>query len=163
MWLLRCSIILVLGLAACSSSSPPKTPQSPQNFPDLSTFAEENSGNFTQSGTGFTDPNEISCVLNFGPHEITVCNGSIRGVPNSVPGSGCVSVRKADPATTDAPYVFQRSGAERASSRRPHMATGRKLTTKNSTCAVGEDGLVACIDADNKHGFVLKPSGSWAF
>jgi hypothetical protein len=52
MWLLRCSIILVLGLAACSSSSPPTTPQPPQNFPDLSTFVEETSANFTQSGTG---------------------------------------------------------------------------------------------------------------
>lgn len=154
-------IALVLGLAACSSA--PTTAAPPTNFPDLSAFTEETSADFTQSGTGFTAPNEVSCVLDFGPHEITVCNGSIPGVPNSVPGSGCVLAHKANPATSDAPYVFQHSGAECASSRRPHITTGRKLTTKNSTCAIGDGGLIACIDADNKHGFVLQPSGSWAF
>jgi hypothetical protein len=153
--------VLVLGLAACSSS--PKTAALPANFPDLSAFTDETSANFTQSGTGFTAPNEISCVLDFGPHDVTVCNGVIPGVPDSVPGSGCVLVHKADPATSDAPYVFQHSDTECASSRRPHLSVGRKLTTKNGTCAVGDDGLVACIDADNKHGFVLKPSGSWTF
>ncbi|MCW2556805.1 MAG: hypothetical protein JWP55_769 [Mycobacterium sp.] len=152
---------LVLGLAACSAA--PKTAVLPANFPDLSSFTEETSANFTQSGTGFTAPNEVSCVLDFGPHEITVCNGSIPGVPSSVPGSGCVLVHKADPATSNAPYVFQRSGAECASSRRPHITIDRKLTTKNSTCAIGDGGLIACIDADNQHGFVLQPSGSWAF
>jgi hypothetical protein len=94
---------------------------------------------------------------------MTVCNGNIRGVPDSVPGTGCVSVRKPDPATGDAPYVFERSGHECTLSRRPLMDVGRKLSGKNGTCAVGDDGLVACIDADNKHGFVLQPSGSWTF
>jgi hypothetical protein len=153
--------ILMLGLSACSST--PKTAAPPANFPDLSTFTEETSADFTQSGPGFTAPNEVSCVLDFGPHEVTVCNGSIPNVPASVSGNGCVLVHKADPAISDAPYVFQRSGADCASSRRPHIATGRKLTTKNSTCAIGDGGLIACIDADNKHGFVLQPSGSWAF
>jgi hypothetical protein len=154
-------IVLMLGLVACSTA--PKALAPPANFPDLSAFTEETSANFTQSGTGFTAPNEVSCVLDFGPHEITVCNGSVPGVPDSVPGSGCVLVHKADPATSNAPYVFQRSGADCASSRRPHITAGRKLTTKNSTCAIGDGGLIACIDADNKHGFVLQSSGSWAF
>jgi len=153
--------VMTLGLTACSTV--PETPARPANFPDLSSFTEETSANFTQSGPGFTAPNEVSCVLDFGPHEITVCNGDIPGVPSSVPGSGCVLVHKADPATTNAPYVFQHSGAACASSRRPHISAGRKLTTKNSTCAIGDGGLIACIDADNKHGFVLQPSGSWAF
>ncbi|MCU1695271.1 MAG: hypothetical protein JWR34_1334 [Mycobacterium sp.] len=153
--------VLMLGVTACSAA--PKTAAPAANFPDLSSFTEETSANFTQSGTGFTAPNEVSCVLDFGPHEITVCNGSIAGVPSSVQGSGCVLVHKADPATSNAPYVFQHSGAECASSRRPHITTGRKLTTKNSTCAIGDAGLIACIDTDNKHGFVLQPSGSWAF
>lgn len=153
--------VLMFGLTACSTT--PDAPARPANFPDLSAFTEETSANFTESGPGFTAPNEVSCVLDFGPHEITVCNGSIPGVPSSAPGSGCVLVHKADPATSNAPYVFQRSGAECASSRRPHIAVGRKLTTKNSTCAIGDGGLVACIDADNKHGFVLQPSGSWVF
>jgi hypothetical protein len=43
------------------------------------------------------------------------------------------------------------------------LAAGKKFVGKNGTCAVGDGGLVACIDADNKHGFVLQPSGSWVF
>jgi hypothetical protein len=43
------------------------------------------------------------------------------------------------------------------------IQTRQKISGTNGTCAVGENELVACIDADNKHGFVLQPSGSWTF
>lgn len=43
------------------------------------------------------------------------------------------------------------------------ISTGKKLVGDNSTCVVGKKNLVACIDADHKHGFVLQPSGSWTF
>ena len=48
--------------------------------------------------------------------------------------------------------------------RRRHLRRGRPYVVgKNGTCVIGDDQLVACIDADNRHDFVLKPSGSWAF
>jgi hypothetical protein len=159
--IVRCVAVLLLGLAACSST--PKTAAPPANFPDLSAFTVETASKFNQSGKAFVSPQQISCVLDFGSDGVTVCNGNIRGVPESVPGIGCVSVRKHDPATRDAPYVFEHTGRECASSRRPPIEAGRKLVGKNSTCVVGDDGLVACIDADNQHGFVLKPSGSGTF
>ncbi|HEX7824084.1 MAG TPA: hypothetical protein VF477_04195 [Mycobacterium sp.] len=83
-------------------------------------------------------------------------------MPTSAQGD-CAWVHKADQATADAPYVLEHSDDACASSRAMPIASGKKLVAKNGTCAVGKDGLVACIDADNKHGFVLQPSGSWVF
>jgi hypothetical protein len=157
----QCLTVLVLGLAACSSA--PETAVPPANFPNLSAFTAVDPQDYHVSGTSFLSPNQIDCVLDFGPHAVTGCNGDMPGIPTSVPGSGCVSARKADPANADAPYVFQRSGRECATSLARPMQPGKKLVAKNGTCAVGDGGLVACIDADNKHGFVLQPSGSWAF
>jgi hypothetical protein len=161
MWSTRWLAVLAFGLAACSSA--PGRAEPPPNFPDLNTFATVDPEDYHVSGTSFVSPDQIDCVLDFGPHAVTVCNGVIPGVPASVPGSGCVSVRKAEPVNADAPYVFQRSGRECASSRASPISAGKKLSGKNGTCAVGDGGLVACIDADNKHGFVLQPSGSWVF
>ena len=161
MRLAQCVAIVALGLTACTSA--PETYSPPPGFPDLSSFTEETSPDFTASGFAFDTSQQISCVLDFGPHNITVCSGNIRGVPDSVQGSGCVAVRKPDPATTEASYVFDRSGPKCVTSRRPTIEPGKKLTADNGTCAAGDDGLVACIDADNRHGFVLQPSGSWTF
>jgi len=157
----RCFITLVLGLAACSSAS--KTASPPPNFPDLKAFEDVNPADPKLTGTNFVSPNQIGCVVDLPPHHVTVCTGNIPGLPESVPGTGCGEVRKADQATADAPYVFQRDIGACTTSRAMPLAAGMKLTAKNATCAVGKNDLVACIDADNKHGFVLQPSGSWAF
>jgi hypothetical protein len=157
----RWLIALVLGLAACSSV--PTAAGPPPNFPDLNAFHAVDPADYQLTGTSFLSPNQIDCVLDFGPHHVTVCSGDIPAVPESVTASGCSVVRKADPATGDAPYVFERSGQACATSHAKPMTAGSKLSGKNGTCAVGDGDLVACIDADMKHGFVLQPSGSWAF
>jgi len=44
------------------------------------------------------------------------------------------------------------------------LGGGQKLSYLNVTCAVGADGLVACLDTTSgDHGFVLQRFGSWAF
>ncbi len=44
------------------------------------------------------------------------------------------------------------------------LGAGQKVSYLNVTCAVGADGLVACLDTTSgDHGFVLQRSGSWAF
>ncbi|OBK49779.1 hypothetical protein [Mycobacterium sp. 1081908.1] len=44
------------------------------------------------------------------------------------------------------------------------LAPGAKLTYLNVTCAVDAGNVVACLDTTSgDHGFVLQPSGSWAF
>jgi hypothetical protein len=161
-------VVVVLALAACSppptaTTASPASAKPPTGFPDLSSFTAVDPEDYHVSGTSFISPDRIDCVLDFGPHEVTVCSGEIPGMPVSAQGSGCAWVHKADPAATDAPYVLEHSDDACATSLARPIQPGKKLVGKNGTCAVGDGGLVACIDSDNKHGFVLKPSGSWVF
>lgn len=156
----RWLVAAALGLAACSSA--PNVAPPPANFPDLSAFTPVDPNDPKRTWSAFQSPDQIGCVVDFGPQKAIVCSGNLRGLPSSVTGSGCPTVRKKDDSP-DAPYVFERFGPECASDRTMHVAVGRKFVGQNGTCAIGEGGLVACIDADNKHGFVLQPSGSWAF
>lgn len=160
MLIARCATVLILGLAACSST--PKTANPPEGFPDLNAFTAVDPNDPKLTSTSFVSPTQISCVLDFGPQRSIVCSGNLEGLPDSIMGTGCPAVRKAE-STSDAPYAFERSGPECVSDRAMPLAAGKKLVAKNGTCAVGDDGLVACIDSDNKHGFVLKSSGSWTF
>jgi hypothetical protein len=44
------------------------------------------------------------------------------------------------------------------------LNVGQKVSYQKATCAVGGDGLVACLDNSlGQHGFVLKPSGNVTF
>ncbi|MFZ2241998.1 MAG: hypothetical protein WAV90_20975 [Gordonia amarae] len=44
------------------------------------------------------------------------------------------------------------------------MDTGHEITYLNTTCAVGPDKYLACIDTTTgTHGFVTQPSGAWTF
>ncbi len=161
MRLARCVVALALGLTACSSA--PEMASPPPGFPDLSAFTDVDPSKYDLGGPSFVSPQQISCVLDFDRQKSIVCSGNIRGIPDSVEGTGCPAARKVDKSTTDTPYVLERSGPECAPSKFVPIQPGRKLTAENGTCAAGDDGLVACIDADNKHGFVLQPSGSWTF
>lgn len=154
--------VLGLGLAACSSAPTTATP--PANFPDLNAFAAIDPNDPKRTYDLFVSPEQISCSLDAGPQKESIeCSGSLLRLPDSVTGAGCPTVRKVGDST-DAPYAFERSEPECGSSRFMPLAAGRKIVGKNgNTCVVGDGGLVACIDADNKHGFVLKPSGSWTF
>jgi hypothetical protein len=154
--------MLVASLIACSSQTPQK-PQPPAGFPDLSSFTAVNPADYTLGGATFVSPRQVSCILNYGPHKTIACGGSIPGMPASVSGTGCPSVDKPDDANSDAPYGIYREDHPCVTARWVPMGVGKKLVGKNGTCAVGDGGLVACIDTDNKHGFVLQPSGSWTF
>jgi hypothetical protein len=149
-----------LALAACSST--PATAQPPQGFPDVRDFTAVSPDDPKSTLPSFRTPEQVSCVVDFGDRSSVVCSGNLRGLPESVGGAGCPSVRKADTSAEDAPYEFERSGPDCASSRAMLLSAGQKVVGKNGTCVIG-DQLVACIDADNRHGFVLQPSGSWTF
>jgi len=73
--------VLVFGLAACSSA--PKTAAPPSNFPNLSAFTAVDPQDYHVSGTSFLSPNQVDCVLDFGPHAVTGCNGDMPGTPRS--------------------------------------------------------------------------------
>lgn len=161
MRLVQCLVVLSLGLAACSSA--PELPAPPDGFPDLKAFTTVDPNDFKLGGRAFVSPEQISCVLDAGPHRSVVCGGNIEGIPDSVTGKGCPEVRKPEDGPSDASYVISQPDGECVTARYKPIATGKKLKGDNSTCVIGEENLVACIDADHKHGFVLQPSGSWAF
>lgn len=162
MRLTRYTITLLLTLTACSSS-PPELPSPPTSFPDLNAFRAVDRKDFKLGGTAFVSPDQISCLLDYGPHKSVVCGGNIDGIADSVTGTGCPEVRKPEDGPSDAPYVISRPDGDCASARVKPITAGKKLIGDNSTCVVGKNNLVACIDADHKHGFVLQPSGSWTF
>lgn len=114
-------------------------------------------------GGSFVSPANIWCVLAHGPNASMLCGGDITGLPASITGDGCPEVRKPEDGPSDAAYVLSRPPGECVTARYVPMPPGHKLVGNHGTCAVGDNGLVACIDADNKHGFVLQPSGSWTF
>lgn len=153
--------VLVTVLAACSS--PPELPAPPNGFPDLNKFSVVDRMDFNLGGTAFVSPEQVHCLLDHGPHKSVVCGGSIDGVPTSVTGDGCPRVYKPEDGPSNAPYMFARSDGACTAARWKPITTGKKLVGDNSTCVVGKNNLVACIDADHKHGFVLQPSGSWTF
>ena len=159
----RVIVVLALALAACSPT--PEIASPPSHFPDLGASTAVDPGDYDDLGaTKFLSPNEqVNCLLDRGPHQSVICLG-FQGARDSVAGAGCAMVRKADESNGDGPYAITRSGSGCVTARsvRP-MNAGRKLVGKNATCVVGKDQLVACIDASNRHGFVLQPSGSWTF
>jgi hypothetical protein len=157
----RWLVVPVLALAACSPAT--KTAEPPPDFPDLNDFTAVNPNDPRTTLPSFHTPDQVSCVVDFGSRQSIVCSGSAIGLPDGVAGTGCPVVRKADGAADDAPYTFERANHDCASSRAMPLAPGEKVVGKNGTCAIGDDGLVACIDSDEKHGFVLKSSGSSVF
>jgi hypothetical protein len=155
-------LLAVSLLASCSSAS--STADPPSGFPDLNAFEAVDTADYDIGGTTFLSPNQqVDCLLDWGPQKSVICHG-FPGVPDSVTGTGCAAVRKPDESRSDQPYAITRTGngCVTARSVKP-MDAGRKLVGQNATCVVGKDQLVACIDADHRHGFVLQPSGSWAF
>lgn len=161
--------VLMLGLTACSpspdtaSSEPPPEPKPPADFPDLNAFTAVDRDDYRVGGTSFVTPDQIECVLDWGAHRSIRCGGNIEGLSESVTGTGCPHVRKSPDGPSDAPYVITRSENPCVSARWVPIEAGHKLVAGNGTCVVGEENLVACIDADMQHGFVLQPSGSWTF
>lgn len=155
-------VLLAAALSACTSPSH-ETAYPPAGFPDLSKFTAVDPSHFNLGGTAFVTSQQVTCVLDYGPQKSIVCSGGIEGIPASVSGTGCPVVRKADESSTDSPYLLRREEPDCASSRAVPIQVGQKLSGSNGTCAVGENQLVACVDADYEHGFVLQPSGSWTF
>jgi len=152
---------LAVALSACSPRS--TTAQPPPGFPDVRDYAAVSADVPESTLPSFRTPEQISCVVDFGDRSSIVCSGNLRGLPESLGGNGCPSVRKADTSAGDAPYVFERDGPDCASSRAMPLSAGQKVVGKNGTCVIGDNKMIACIDAGNRHGFVLQPSGSWTF
>jgi hypothetical protein len=155
----RAIVALLLLATACSSH--PTTAAPPPNFPDLSGYKPIELKDSVGIGKRFLTSNGINCSFDWGAAHSIVCSGDVSGFPS--PGNGCPIAHRVDESKPDSPYVLARTGGDCTSYRVEPVAPGTKYFTANGACGVAQDGMVACIDTDNKHGFVLHGSESWAF
>jgi hypothetical protein len=180
--------VLTLGMASAIASAQHAAAQPPPRFPNLDGFtAVPSDGYATTSSTGnpprinFSATNTLVCDFYGGtapapqPSQDIKCSGDMPGMDDvSFPGAGhlrpgdCVvgSVNFKGPGYELSRMSYAGCGGNPAAlpyGAKP-LGSGQKLTYLNVTCAVGADILVACLDTTSgDHGFVLQPSGSWAF
>jgi hypothetical protein len=180
--------VLTLAMASAIASAPHAAAQPPPRFPNLDGFtAVPSDGYATTSSTGnpprinFSATNTLVCDFYGGaapapqPSQDIKCSGDMPGMDDvSFPGAGhlrpgdCVvgSVNFKGPGYELSRMSYAGCGGNPAAlpyGAKP-LGSGQKLTYLNVTCAVGADILVACLDTTGgDHGFVLQPSGSWAF
>jgi hypothetical protein len=180
--------VLTLAMASAIASAPHAAAQPPPRFPNLDGFtAVPSDGYATTSSTGnpprinFSATNTLVCDFYGGaapapqPSQDIKCSGDMPGMDDvSFPGAGhlrpgdCVvgSVNFKGPGYELSRMSYAGCGGNPAAlpyGAKP-LGSGQKLTYLNVTCAVGADILVACLDTTSgDHGFVLQPSGSWAF
>ncbi len=180
--------VLTLAMASAIASAQHAAAQPPPRFPNLDGFtAVPSDGYATTSSTGnpprinFSATNTLVCDFYGGaspapqPSQDIKCSGDMPGMDDvSFPGAGhlrpgdCVvgSVNFKGPGYELSRMSYGGCGGNPAAlpyGAKP-LGSGQKLTYLNVTCAVGADNLVACLDTTSgDHGFVLQPSGSWAF
>ena len=155
------------------TAAPRRAAAQPPGFPDLSGFAPAPIGDYIEPPTRgpqyayFSTPYNIACffeaseVIPAWAGQAITCNGEFPGMDNG----SCV-VGRATAAGMGPAYALSRPGDPCGAqfSRGKLLNVGQKVNAFNATCAVGADHLVACLDTTRgEHGFVLKPSGSFAF
>lgn len=170
--MIRRKTVVVVGvaLAMAAAMTPAPAHARPPGFPDLGSFTPiVDTTGFTFSWRGgselsFTTPDgSIGCLFN----AVASCNGAISALPptaSSGRAGGCPYVSHPDvDVHAAAPYRFTTTGGTCPPFLGRPLPTGHKISTSAMTCAVGQDSLVACVDADDQHGFVLSHTGSWTF
>jgi hypothetical protein len=157
----------------------PRAAALPPGFPNLDNFTAVPVDNYITTGpkgpkrfVQFSTPYNIDCTLvatiepvPAGSSQGINCEGDIPGEasgPTATESCAVGSVGewasgfRLDRALTNCPNGPYSSGVL--------LSAGQKVSYQNATCAVGGDGLVACLDTSlGQHGFVLKPPRSFAF
>jgi hypothetical protein len=152
----------------------------PPGFPDLNDFAPVPGDNYIATGpkgpgrwVSFSTPYNIECnsIATTGPvpagsSQGISCDGAIPGEasgPTATESCAIGTVRswgasgfRLDRELTNCPTGTFNTGTL--------LNAGQKVSYQNATCAVGGDGLVACLDTSlGQHGFAVKSSGNVAF
>jgi hypothetical protein len=152
----------------------------PPGFPNLDSFAPVPADNYIRTGpkgpgrfVEFSTPYNIECIFTAttdpvpaGTTQGVNCDGDIPGVASGGTATEACAVGKVgevgaagfrtERELTSCPLGSFNSGAL--------LGAGQKVSYQNVTCAVGGDGLVACVDNSvGQHGFALKPSGNVTF
>jgi hypothetical protein len=149
-------------------------------------LTKKSKGSSDLSTVDFSTPYNIGCGFSASqdpsttPSQYINCDGDLPGMDNVpiIPLSGtthapgdCI-VGIARPAGMDGPAYGLSRTYDGGCNGRPAksslggklLSAGQKISYQNVTCAVGPNKLVACLDTTSgEHGFVLQPSGSFAF
>lgn len=175
------------GALAVTVSSLGTAPEARADFPNLDGFTAVPPENYfvtteraSVRSIHFSTPDGIGCMFraseNITPtsRQRLTCDGNVPGIPAdaqaapNVPGIGgpigCPIGTVAQKG--DGPFEISRgSWSCGTKPDAPELGVGQKITYGNVTCAVGDGNVTACEVAmgDQKHGFVLQPSGSTAF
>jgi hypothetical protein len=180
--------VLTLAAASAIASAQHVTAQPPPHFPNLDTFtAVPAEGYVTPSLPGapprvnFTPTATLVCDFYGGaapapqPSADIKCSGDMPGMDDfTFPGAshlrpgdcvvGSVAFKGPGYELSRMSYGGCDGNPAALPTKGKPLGAGQKITYLNVTCAVGPDNLVACLDTTSgDHGFVLQPSGSWAF
>ncbi len=169
---LAAQTITMVGAVMCLSgvAAPKHAAAQPPGFPDLGGFDPVPAENYIEARSKglqyahFSTPFNIQCWFEAAEPVAVWHSQDINCLGNMPDENPCV-VGKASPGSGPA-YVINKTGDHCGT---PYtngvlLNAGQKVSYRDATCAVGGDHLVACLDTSSgQHGFVLKPSGSFAF
>ncbi|WP_166906296.1 hypothetical protein [Mycobacterium sp. DL440] len=163
----KCLVVTCAATVTCLGLLAPSSSAEPPGFPDLSKFTEVDAAQFSRPFSYaerwanvysfFRTLDGINCTIGPG----SWCSGNIPGLPQDR-GSACKSV---DQEANDQQFTFTAHDSRCEPTKDKVLNPGQKLTDSltGTKCVVGENRLTACVSTQGKHGFVLQPSGSWAF
>jgi hypothetical protein len=170
----------IVAVGAAVAGSAPRAAALPPGFPNLDSFTAVPVDPYIGTGpkgpkrfVSFSTPYNIECNMiatiepvPAGSSQGINCEGDIPGeASGGTPTESCAVGSVGEWATagfrldrelTTCPIGTFSKGAL--------LNIGQKVSYQNVTCAVGGDGLVACLDSSlGQHGFVLNPPRSFAF
>lgn len=181
--------VMVMGLSVPPASAQPAGFPDLSTFAPVSAdgyVTKKSKGSSDLSTVDFSTPYNIACEFSAShdpstrPSQYITCDGDLPGMDSipivalsgTTPAPGDCAVGTARPAGMDGPaYGLSRTsdggcngGPAKSSLGGKVLSVGQKISYQNVTCAVGPTKLVACLDTTSgEHGFVLQPSGSFAF
>ena len=180
--------VLMLAAASTVASAPRAAADPPPRFPDLSRFTAVPADGYASAPSPGTAPRiafsatpTLVCDFYGGPAPAPQPSGDIKcsgdapgmddvpfpGGGHSKPGDcvvGAVNFKGPGYELSRMTYSGCDGNPPALTSGGKALAAGAKLTYLNVTCAVDAGNTVACLDTTSgDHGFILAPSGSWAF
>jgi hypothetical protein len=179
--------VLALAAASAIASAPHAAAEPPPRFPDLSRFIAVPVDGYATPSQGaasrisFSASPTLVCDFYGGPapapqpSQDIKCSGDAPGMDDvpfpggghSKPGDcvvGAVNFKGPGYELSRMTYSGCDGNPPALTSGGKALPAGAKLTYLNVTCAVDAGNVVACLDTTSgDHGFVLQPSGSWAF
>jgi hypothetical protein len=165
-------LITAVTLIAAAATTSCRAQAEPPKFPDLSSYAQVNAGDYLisydtpgirVSGTYFLTPNGISCSMTIGAY--AGCSGNnFPGVPPATPTEG--GTPHVNTISTSSPIrpISDATGLDGTIRDQPikTLPPSHSISLGGVMCGVDGSGTTACKDPQGR-GFILSPSWSGWF